>query len=84
MDFELSVTASYISNEQKGKYEKLGFLLEPNEWQYNKGEKPWVRKSNPAPTLTIDTLEELMGFVKEYGQIILDEDTIEIYDDYRE
>jgi len=32
----------------------------------------------------ISTLEELMNFVEENGSIILSEDTIEIYDWYRE
>ena len=32
----------------------------------------------------INTLEELMNFVEENGSIILSEDTIEIYDWYRE
>ncbi len=32
----------------------------------------------------INTLEELMQFVAKWGQIVLNADTIEIYDGYRE
>lgn len=32
----------------------------------------------------INTLEDLVNFSHKYGQLILNEDFIEIYDDYRE
>lgn len=35
-------------------------------------------------SVIINTLEELMAFIEKYGMIVLDEDKIEIYDDYRE
>lgn len=34
--------------------------------------------------IEINTLEELVRFTREYGEIVLDENYIEIYDDYRE
>jgi hypothetical protein len=40
----------------------------------------WKYKSE----LEINTLEELINFVEENGEIILDEDEIMIYDDYIE
>lgn len=35
-------------------------------------------------TVDIASLEELMAFVREHGRIVLFEDTIEIYDGFRE
>ena len=34
--------------------------------------------------VTINSLEELLAFVAKYGRIVLSENEIEIYDDYRE
>lgn len=35
-------------------------------------------------TIEINSLEELQELIKEVGEIIIDESTIEIYDDFRE
>lgn len=35
-------------------------------------------------TIEINSLEELQELIKEVGDIIIDESTIEIYDDFRE
>ena len=46
-----------------------------------------VKKSSDRhfeKTIEINTLEELLDFVEENGSIILSEDSIEIYDWYRE
>ena len=46
-----------------------------------------VKKSSNSrfrDTVEINTLEELLDFIEENGSIILSEDTIEIYDWYRE
>lgn len=84
MNFRLEITADFVCDERKVKYEKLGFEFVPNDWHYNKREQPWVKKSQPAPVLEISTIEELMAFVQEHGEIILGKDSIEIYDGYRE
>lgn len=34
--------------------------------------------------ININSLEELMSFIDKYGQVVIDKDEIEIYDDYRE
>lgn len=73
MKFNLSTSGwSYSEQDEISRLEKLGFTFGPRK--YIAGE----------PTIEINTLDELMEFVKEYGQIVLDIDTIEIYDDYRE
>lgn len=35
-------------------------------------------------TIEINSLEELQALINEVGKIVIDKDTIEIYDDYRE
>lgn len=35
-------------------------------------------------TIEINSLEELQALIHEVGEIIIDEDTIEIYDEFRE
>ena len=35
-------------------------------------------------TIEINSLEELQALINEVGEIIIDENTIEIYDDFRE
>jgi hypothetical protein len=34
--------------------------------------------------IEVSSLEELVNMTKEYGKIIINENTLEIYDDYRE
>jgi hypothetical protein len=41
-------------------------------------------EDSPYWTIEINTLEELIALSEKYGEIILDGDSIEIYDDYRE
>jgi hypothetical protein len=36
------------------------------------------------PQIEINTLEELINFVKEYGPVVVSENEITIYDDYLE
>lgn len=40
--------------------------------------------NNPTYIVEINSLEELQALINEVGQIIIDESTIEIYDDFRE
>ena len=84
MEFKLSITSDFTTNERKIKYEKLGFNFEVNEWHYNADREPWVKQGQSFyPLIEINTLEELINFVREYGQIVLNDGEIEIYDDYR-
>jgi hypothetical protein len=54
----------------------LGFQFESYD------NKKW-RITN-TPTIKIKSLSELMAFVEKYGIVVLSQDEISIYDDYRE
>jgi hypothetical protein len=45
---------------------------------------PSAIKEDGSYFITINTLEDLMKFVKENGEIVLDDESIKIYDDYLE
>lgn len=80
MKFKLSTTELfYPYKEDREKLEKIGFTFEP----YNAPHYFCITTKNP--TIDINTTDELVEFVKEYGKIIVDTDGwIEIYNDYRE
>lgn len=65
------------------KLEKLGFKFVENGNEYER--KPhWYLDWNSEVMIEINSLKELIGFIKKFGTIILHKDGIEIYDDYRE
>ena len=82
MKFSLSKASIYNTEEEKEKYEKLGFkfewLPEENRWS----------DMYSTPSFEIETLEGLLQFIKTYGAIILEWEgdpelfSILIYDDY--
>lgn len=81
----------YQDKEEMEQLEKLGFTFEKTEYNSSvvcletlktKTVPDYLICENPV--LEIDSIEELADFVKEYGQIVLDTDTIEIYNYYRE
>jgi hypothetical protein len=81
------MTADSVAEEEKEKYEKLGFtfIKPPSKATYYKNQ--WQVK--PAwRTIEIESLEDLIEFIKNYGTAILTMDVndpeIEIYNDYRE
>ena len=81
MRFKLTKASDWNSTEDKIKYEKLGFKFEPEKDSYFK-HTPWYTVENSE--IEFNTLEELLNFIKKYGEIILYEDEITIYDDYIE
>lgn len=86
MKFELSTTGShYDSEQQKKKLEKLGFLFEEihENPMYIDKRKTWYL-GHKQLEIEINTLEELIEFSNKYGDLIVSENRIEIYDDYRE
>ena len=85
MKFKLTTSGSFYNEEDAKKLAGLGLPLEKNNdgpcatrFEY------WLKPSEPTVEIEIETLDALMEFVKEWGDIVLSEDTIEIYDDYRE
>lgn len=84
MKFVLTTSANlYDNSRQRKKYAEVGFVFNLSE------EKHFIRgriDSDIKPEIEIDTLEELLNFVEEFGDIIIKENgkEIEIYDSYHE
>lgn len=82
----------------KGRMKKTQFKLETSGYNYSKKEakrleslgfkfeKAGVKrfKLDHTPILTLTSLEDLLTFCREWGPLVIDDDKIEIYDDYRE
>ncbi len=79
MRFKISTIGAFYNKNEATKLKTLGFQFETGEFIYGKS---YHKIQSPDSWLEIHTLEELTRFIKEYGTIIIDEDTIEIYDDY--
>jgi hypothetical protein len=79
MKFKLSTSGRfYDDNEHKKNLEGLGFTFTPNDFP-----RPFYI-SDRAPDIEINTLEELMAFSQKFGELVISEGEIEIYDNYRE
>jgi len=77
MKFELSSAKIRFSDEEKIRYEALGFQFERregNEW----------RCKNAPIIIELNSLDELIEFIRRWGAIIMDENEITIYDDFIE
>jgi Trm5-related predicted tRNA methylase len=93
MKFKVTTSATtYPAGRIKSNLEKLGFKFEPHDDHYNalyqqiyKSKKTMYHMLwDQDVEIEISTLEELMKFQKRFGQIIVKQEEIEIYDDYRE
>lgn len=85
MKFTLKVSREVFNEEEQMK------VLEPLGFEFSDGEpSEWIPgaidffKVGEAPTIEINTLEELMEFAGKWGQLVISSGTIEIYDTYRE
>lgn len=79
MKFKLSTASwSYRNPDQIEALKSLGFTFDIDEdnqkIQYIEGE----------PEIEFNTIEELMGFIEDWGTLIVYEDEIQIYDGYIE
>ena len=76
---EFTVTTSgyfYPNKERRTELEKIGFTFKPSDYKYFTIEG--------EPTVEIKDLNELIQFADKWGEIIVGDGAIEIYDDYRE
>jgi len=76
MKFNLCTSGYFYDDAEKRKeLEALGFVFEniKETWHIVK-----------TTTIEINSLEELLAFTEKWGDIVLNNDTIEIYDYYRE
>lgn len=81
MKFKLSTSGYYYNAKQVNKLKKLGFT-------FIRGGDSGVYKIMESPNavvVEINSLKALLAFQKKYGDIILSaNNTIEIYDNFRE
>ena len=82
MKFKLTTSAYFYKDEDKAKLETLGFAFTPTKENYERVFGQWRRRGDSS--IDINTLEELIAFIREWGCVVVDERGIEIYDDYRE
>ena len=84
MKYKLRQAQNWTDTQTKNKLSKLGFsfIKEKNKSYVQNGE--WYANNEVEPTLEIKDLNELMKFVKKYGDIVLSEDKILIYNNYIE
>lgn len=76
MKFELTTTEYGYEKEDANKLKQLGFEFIYRDNYYSKNDKDI--------SIEINSLDDLMNLIKEYGQIVINESKIEIYDGYRE
>ena len=77
--YKLETAGYYYAQEDAEKLETLGFEFEPSKFR-KELEQPYGQ----TVEIEISTMEELAEFVEQWGRIIVDRDTITIYDDYVE
>ena len=77
MKFKLSTSKYFYPNEtERTELSKLGFTFRPSEY------KEYV--IGGTTEIEINNLEELLELSKKFGELIIKEDSVEIYNDYRE
>ena len=86
MKFELSTSKYFYPDEnERIELSKLGFTFRPSEYKY--AFRPSEYKEyiiEGTPEIEINSLEELIEFSKEFGELIIEDKSIEIYNGYRE
>ena len=80
MRFKILASGHCASQEWADKLTKLGFRFK----KHDSSELVWKGyyrvDDNDTIYIDIDTLEELVDFIKRYGRVIFDGETIVIYD----
>lgn len=77
MKFRLSTTGNfYPQADRRKELEEIGFTFKPSDY------KSFIIKGSPE--IEINSLDGLIQFTDKFGKIIVDNGSIEIYNDYRE
>lgn len=87
MKFALDTSSSWYKEDKALDLMKLELHLEPPDVGGDEYHKPCFKPddwTDNKGTVEINSLEELMTFVEKWGRVIVSEDSIEIYDNYRE
>jgi len=82
MKFRLTTTKNFYTEEEKEEVKEFGFEFEAEPTPLEDVE--YYLPSYSSVEIEINSLEELMAFSKKWGKLILSNDTIEIYNDFRE
>ena len=80
MKFKVTTSGSFYTKDEAEKLKSLGFTFGVNE--YDEMRRPYL--TGDYDEVEISTLEELISFSNYWGDIIVSDGKIEIYDDYRE
>lgn len=85
MKFNLTTAGTHYSHADAFKLEELGFRFESDIKFYEDiKEFDTCYKIYSPPEIEINSLEELMNFIKKWGKCVVTNSTIIIYDDYIE
>lgn len=77
MKFTLSTSGHfYPQADRRKELEEIGFTFNPSNY------KGFTIEGSPE--IEINSLEELIQFANKFGEIIVGDGSIEIYNDYRE
>jgi hypothetical protein len=82
MKFKLSTSKySYYNLQQIKELEELGFKFKEEKDRWSDGQVHYIQGDIEV---SIEDLADLQKFISKWGQIVMSEDSIEIYNDYRE
>ena len=86
MKFKLTTSESFYTKQQMEELLPLGFKFKKLDTihTHNKRRYHLPNWHDEMPSIEINSLDELHSFADKYGPIIIDGNTIEIYNDYRE
>lgn len=77
MKFTLSTSGHfYPQADRRKELEEIGFTFKPSDYK--------CFTIEGSPEIEINSLEELIQFANKFGEIIVGDGSIEIYNDYRE
>ena len=83
MEFGITTTSWDYSKEDAEKLKTLGFEFKTESHTNLKGYERYFKKGKEV-FKEFSSIEDLMDFVKQYKQVVIYDNTTEIYDDYRE
>ena len=77
MKFILSTSGDFYPRaDERKELEEIGFTFSPSDY------KDFT--INGSPEIEINSLHELIQFVDKFGRVIVENGSMEIYNDYRE
>lgn len=84
MKFKLNTTGTFYSSEEATKLRVLGFKFRTTKEVYGAGAftPQEFYKDHQDVEVEISTLEDLLKFISSWGECIIDDNSITIYDDY--